>query len=131
MPAGYRRACRTADEVRAQSVMVDAGERNAQHQPMRSPVREVQVRIEVALHELRGIGLQVAPVVLVPETGRRDLRAGRDSAKLVDLLRREGPIDGEELVALVLAHRVPRCAARMLLPSASRCAAVATLRAAA
>jgi hypothetical protein len=98
-------AHRVADEVRAERLCVHALHGDAKHQAVRPPVREVHVRVEVALHELGRIGLQIAPLVLVPETRRRDLSPRRDGAKFGHLFRRKRPIKRDELVALVLAHR--------------------------
>lgn len=57
------------------------------------------------LHQLRGIRLQVSPLVLVPEARRRDLRARRDRPKLRHLLGGDRPIERDELATLVFAHR--------------------------
>jgi hypothetical protein len=102
------RAHRLADEVRAQRLRVDALRGDTKHQPVRPPVREVHVRVEVALDELRGVGLQIAPLVLVPEARRCNLGPCRGRAKGRHLLRRKGSIKRDELVALVLAHRTWR-----------------------
>src|SRR5690606_14185069 len=83
---------------------VDAPCGQAQHETSRAPVREVEVRVEVSRQERRRIRLEITEVVLVPEPGRRDLRARGDRAQLRHLLGGEPAIQGDELVALVLAH---------------------------
>ena len=98
------RACGIADEVPLEALRVHARHRDVQHQSMRSPVREVHVCVEVLLDELYRVGLQIAPLVLVPEARRCDLGARRDRAEFRDLLRGERAIERDELVALVLAH---------------------------
>src|SRR5690606_34445705 len=65
------------------------------------PVREVEVRVEVALHELRRIGLEVAPLDHVRETqsvrgiaalaGREE--AGALAPRVADLRDRDGLAD--------------------------------------
>jgi len=68
---------RIADEVRSQPFGVHATGRDPQHQTMRSPIGKVQVRVKVALNELRGVGPEVAPLVFVPEARGRNLSSTR------------------------------------------------------
>src|SRR5947209_6133561 len=74
------------------------------------------MHIEVFLQDARRVGLEIAPVVLVPEPRGRDLRPGRNRTQFPHLPRRERLIERHELIALVPAHRggatggVPRTA---------------------
>lgn len=62
--------------------------------------------VEVAREELRGVGLEVTPVVLVPEARRGDLRPRRDGPQVRHLLRRQRLVQRHELVDLMLTHEV-------------------------
>lgn len=57
--------------------LVEKTPRDAEHQPSGTPVREVQERVEVPLHQLHRITAEVAPVILVDEAGRGDLGPAR------------------------------------------------------
>jgi hypothetical protein len=88
--------------------------REPEHDLSRSPVRQVQERVEVLLHHLERVALEVTPLVLVDEPGGRDLRPGRDRPQLGALFRGEGLVEREELVVLVFTHacRFPSSATR-------------------
>jgi hypothetical protein len=87
-----------------QGVEVHCGHREPEHQPAGPPVGKVQVHVEVAGEQLGRIGLEVAPVVLVPEPRRCDLGPHRDAAKLRHLLGGQPAVERQELIALVLTH---------------------------
>ena len=76
----------------------------AQHELVRAPVREVEEGVEVPLHPGAGIALEVPPLVVVREPGGGDDGARRDGTELLHLALGERPVDGQELVVLVLAH---------------------------
>jgi len=107
MVLGHRQGHRTARHAGAQVVQVHRGPRQAEHQPPAAPVGEVHVHVEVAGQQLGRVGLQVAPVVLVEEPCRRDLRARRDAPQLRHLRWGQRTVQGHELVVLVLAHDTP------------------------
>ena len=67
--------------------------------------------IEVSSHSRRGIGLKVAPSVLVDKTHCSDRRARRYGAKLCDFASGKRSFDRRELVVLVFAQS--RCRANL------------------
>src|SRR5690606_487902 len=79
-------------EVRLQLTQIDLARWEPQHEPVRGPVCEVEKRVEVAGQQLLGISLEVAPLVLVPESRRRDVCARRYASQLCHLVRRERTI---------------------------------------
>ena len=78
--------------------------RQPEHQPPRTPVRQVQERVEVPLHHRPRVALEVAPLVLVDEPRGRYLRPGRNRPQLGALFLGQRPVEREELVVLVFAH---------------------------
>src|ERR1700737_4094974 len=74
---------------------------------MGAPVGEVEEGVEILLHPGVLIAPEVAPRVVVHEARRRDPGARRVGAQLPHLLFRQRPVDGLELVILVLAHHAP------------------------
>src|SRR6266545_3901626 len=70
-------ARRPTGKVGPQRLDVHRRGREPEHQPTGAPVGEVQVQVEVAGEQVGRVGLQVTPVVLVPEPRRRDLRGSR------------------------------------------------------
>jgi hypothetical protein len=106
MVLDHRQGGRTAGDARTQVVEVRRGLRQAEHQPPAAPVGEVHVHVEVAGQQLGRVGLQIAPVVLVEEPCRRDLRTRGDASQLRHLRRGQRTVKGHELVRLVLAHDI-------------------------
>jgi hypothetical protein len=76
----------------------------AEHHPMGSPVGHVQVCVVVTLHQPVRVTLEIAPVVLVHETGGGDPcpRGQRPDLSLLVIV--QWSVDRQELVVLVLAH---------------------------
>ena len=107
MVLGHRQGNRTARHAGAQVLEVHHGPRQAKHQPPTAPVGEVHVHVEVAGQQLGRVGLQIAPLVLVEEPCRRDLRARRNAPQLRHLCCGQRTVQGDELVRLVLAHDTP------------------------
>src|SRR5215471_28608 len=77
---------------------------DAEHQPVRAPVGDIDEGIEVAVHQGRGVALEVAPVVRIGEARRRDLGPRGQGPQLTHLLLAEGAVDRAELVILIFAH---------------------------
>src|SRR5690606_490781 len=67
-------------------------------------VRHMQMRVVVALHQQVRVAPEVAPVVLVRETGRRDPCPGGQRPDRGLLVVVQWPVDCQEFVVLVLAH---------------------------
>src|SRR6266545_146665 len=96
---------------------IDKAPQQTQHQPVRSPVRDVEEGVVILERQFCWVAAEVAVVVSIDETGGADLGT-----------RREGPycllrglvqwfVDGQELVILVLAHARPLGASGSLLRS--------------
>jgi hypothetical protein len=83
---------------------VEESMREAEHQPARTPVRQVEERVEVAFHQLLGAAAEIAVVVLIDEPGGGNLRAARQLPQFSTLLFGERLVEREELVVLILAH---------------------------
>ncbi len=83
---------------------VKEGARDPEHDAMSTPVRAVQMRIVVTLHQLVRAAPEVAPVVLVGKGGGGDSGPGRELADLGLLGRSQRAVHREELVVLILAH---------------------------
>ena len=56
---------------------VDKPFRQPDHQPARSPVGEIEMQVEPALHEPLRIALEVAPFIVIGETRGRNPRPRR------------------------------------------------------
>jgi hypothetical protein len=97
-----------ADTVLLGNIDVEQLTRQAEHDPVRSPVGQIQVRVVVALHHPVWIAPKVAPVILVDEAGGGDRRAGGQRTHFGLLAIVQRPVEGQELVVLVLAHRPSR-----------------------
>src|SRR3954466_12717681 len=78
--------------------------REAEHQPARAPVRQVEECVEVAFHQLLGAAAEIAVAVLIDEPGGGNIRAARQLPQFSALLVGERPVEREELVVLILAH---------------------------
>ena len=78
--------------------------RETNHEPACAPVRQIEMQIEPALHELVGFPLEVSPFVMVRERGDRDLCPRRYRSQILTVLLGEGTFNRLELVVLILAH---------------------------
>ena len=62
------------------------------------------MQVEPAFHQLSGIALEVAPVVVIDETRGADPGPGGQPAQLPAVRLLQGPVDGLKLVVLIDAQ---------------------------
>ena len=62
------------------------------------------MQVEPALHQLSGVALEIAPVIVIGETCGGDPRPRRQASQGRPVRLAERPVDGLEFVILVLAQ---------------------------
>ena len=74
------------------------------HDPSRSPIGEIQMQVEPALHQLARLAVEIAKVVYVCESCGRYVRSRREPPQRLPVRLLERSVDRLELVVLVCAH---------------------------
>src|SRR5205807_7582895 len=96
-----------ADAIQTRRPRVQETRRQPQLKDVGAPIGEVEERVEVFLHPRVFVPPEVAPRIVVYEARRCDPGARRAGAQLSQLLFRQRPVDGLELIILILAHGPP------------------------
>ena len=78
---------------------VEESTREAEHQPARTPVRQVEERVEVAFHQLLRAATEIAVAVLIDEPGGGNIRAARQLPQFSALLIGERLVFRAEIIA--------------------------------
>jgi len=75
------------------------------HQATRAPIREIKMQIEPLLHQLARIASEVAEIVVVGEARRANARSRGNRPQSLLGASIERPVDGQEFVILIFAHK--------------------------
>src|SRR5262249_4735294 len=104
-------------EKSVKALPVEQPPRQTDHQTARTPVRQIEMEGEPALHERRRITLEIAPLIGVNEAGGRNPCPRRQCPQRSHIRLDQWTIDRLEFVVLILAHLAsPVSSPTLLLP---------------
>ena len=106
MPVGFCQLQRAFDEAGVEGGSIQRGQRQTQINSAATEIAGVEVGIKVALHPIKGMAFEIAPLVFIFEMPRADAGAGGAGAEFLLLGFREGPVDGLEFVILIFTHGI-------------------------
>src|SRR5919106_1909693 len=86
-----------------------------------APIRDINMRVEIFFHQLNRGAFEVSPFVHIRETCRCDLGAGGKATQRSYFRSLKGPVNGKELIVLVLAHsQIPQRRTKIILLSKAK-----------